>query len=276
MFLFNLPTDTDENENADKKIGENIKDIVGKKRILITGVLGLLLVIFTFTLGVIGLNKPPKNASPYCLFTREQGKICKIHNKKHTSDKLSALVVSDDEMALHQQLYEEVSKGAYFDGKKLYKKEDAKEILSIKDEYSKEKASLFEKYLADTLTAEEKERYNFIIEELDTLEQCIKKLGIRAEEKDEPSKDELKKEIEELKAQLDEAEKEKNAEISMPAESTAATKTDSTKVTVEEPAKEETKQNEDKLIYINKSSKSVNIPKDIEKAATIKKSSLYN
>ena len=275
LFLCDLPVDE---EPEDSK--ETLKSSNKIKYAVVIGSIIILLSVIIFS--IIGLLKlqTPKNVSPYCLLMRNENKVCKIHDKKHEGKDLKELIISEEEMAFHQQLYDEIVKGAYFDGRRLYKEEDAKEILQIKEAFSEEKASLFERYLSSDLTEKEKERYNFLIEELDTLEISITKLNIKESDKDEPSKEELAHEVALLKKELDEL-KSPQVLLTAPVEEnlTSVESMDLSIATEEEQKKEQADtqgpSSQDRLIYISQPSRDIKIPKDIESAATIKKSSLY-
>lgn len=270
LFLFDLPMD----EKPEKK--ENVIKPIHKKKMIILVSSIMLIVALGASIGILAKSRVPKNISPYCMLMRDQGKVCKIHNKKHNSKDASEMIILEEEMAFHKQLYDEVSNGAYFDGERLYKKENAKEILDIRDTLSEKKESLFERYLSSTLTKQEKEQYNIIIEEIGTMQEVITKLDIQETEQQEPSKEDLIKEVESLKKELSEVKAAETVQV----ETAKEQKVQENKKEPQDRALKDTLQspnmNEDKMLYGSNSSKVVNIPKDIEKAATIKKSSLYN
>ncbi len=276
MFFSSLPAD---NEAVNKE--ESIKPKQNKVVILIAIAIVSFIIIVIASIMIFTKLRVPENASPYCMLMKSEGKICKIHNQKHEGSNLSALVISEEEMALHQQLFEEISNGAYFDGKKLYRKEDEGEIIAIYNNFLEEKQTLFEKYLSDTLDEKGTERYNFIIEELSTLEEVISKLNIRLTSKDMPSREDLTKEVEYLRTEL---EKTKTSQFDQTFGSSDASteKSDTADKPSIESVKEVPKKSEkeklletDTLLYAASGGRVVDIPKDIENAATIKKSSIY-
>ncbi|WP_069998684.1 hypothetical protein [Cellulosilyticum sp. I15G10I2] len=280
LFLCDLPVDTEPTSD------EDVLRLSNKKKLaVVIIIIAVLIIAIIMCIGFILKLKTPKNVSPYCMLMRNENKICKIHDKKHNNKGLAELIIPEEEMAFHKQLFEEISEGAYFDGKQIYKKDDAKEILAIKDNLNKEKESLFDRYLSSSLKDEEKERYNFIIEELDTIEQSIIKLNIKETDKEIPTKEELIEEVASLKRELEQLTSE--GLVQMP--SVIKTKQNDTTAQIQKEiqtaVKNEsvetiayTRENnvqEDKLIYISQSHTEIQIPKDIENAATIKRSSLY-
>ncbi len=280
LILCDLPVET-EPVKGKGELDPNSK----KKLIAIIIVIVGLIVAIAVCIGLIVKLNTSKNISPYCMLMKSEDKVCKIHDKKHDGKDLSELIVSEQEMAFHQQLFDEISVGAYFDGSRLYKKEDAKELLAIKESLNKEKASLFERYLASTLKDEEKERYNFVIEELGTIEEVIIKLNIQEADKDAPTKEDLIKEVISLKKELDEVKSsqivhippvikiEQDATLMGQEEVQPEIKGELIQATHNTP--KSNLQVEDKLIYVSQPYREINIPKDIESAATIKKSSLF-
>ncbi|MDF2613781.1 MAG: hypothetical protein K0S71_1567 [Clostridia bacterium] len=269
LFLFDLPV----NENPEIK--EKSTKSISKTQLMIVIICIALVAILSISIVVFVKSRAPKNISPYCAFIKDQGRMCKIHNKKHSSKNVSEMIIEEEEMTLHQQLFEEISNGAYFDGEKLYKQEDAKEILIIKNTLNEEKESLFEGYLSSTLTKQEKDRYNFIIEELDLIQESIITLGIQETELQEPSKEDLIKEVETLKKELNEVRSEATLQTEIIEKEAEEPKQDKQDF-VAKDTPQSSKISEDKMLYVSQSSKIKSIPKDIEKAATIKKSSLYN
>jgi hypothetical protein len=282
LFLFDLPIDADEETKPKKDKKKFTIHIVNKEKWIIGSIILVTLLIVIGTAGVLITYRTPENISPYCKMMKEQDKICRIHDKKHTKDKLKELVIPEGEMAFHRQLAQEIEEGAYFDGDKLYGKENAEEIWAIKDNFIKEKESLFERYLASTLSQQKKERYNFLIEELETLEEVIAKLGIQSEEVGLPSGEiDREQETEGLQSeqelqtdqtqeaepigQIEQIDQEKQAEPI--AQATSEPK---------EESNTQTPQTQSLLISRQRGSQVLNIPPDIEQAATIKKSSLYN
>lgn len=262
LFLCDLPV---EEETGDK---QTLDQASKKKMIILLGVMiGLIVVIGIGVFFIIKANAS-KNISPYCSLMRDQNRVCKIHNKKHTA-KDSELIIPEEEMAFHRQLFDEITAGAYFDGKRLYKKEDAKEILALKSKLSEEKAALFESYLSSSLNEEEKERYNFLIEELEAIEESMDQLDIKQEDAHLPSQEELLDKIARLEQELattKEASKKPELQEQQPTQQHTQQPTQST---------QPTHQIQESILFTMKPSNDIKVPSNIENAATIKKSSLY-
>jgi hypothetical protein len=279
LFLFDLPIEADEDTKPKKDKKKFTVHIVNKEKWIIGSIVLVTLMIIVGTAGVLMTYKTPENISPYCKLMKDQGKICKIHGKKHEEKGLKDLVIPEGEMAFHRQLAEEIEKGAYFDGDKLYKKEDAEEIWAIKDNFIKEKESLFERYLASTLSQQEKERYNFLIEELVTLEEAIIKLGIE-ESASLPLQEELQVEqtqpIEQIEQieQIEETEPIEQIEQADQQEQSEPIAQGELKRGDENSS--QTPQRQSAVVFEQSETQTLNIPPDIEKAATLKKSLLYN
>lgn len=273
LFLFDLPIEADEEAKPKKDKKKFSLHIVNKEKWIIGSIVLVTLMIIVGTAGVLMTYKTPENISPYCKMMKDEGKICKIHGKKHEEKGLKDLVIPEGEMAFHRQLAEEIEKGAYFDGDKLYKKEDAEEIWTIKDNFIKEKESLFERYLASTLSQQEKERYNFLIEELVTLEEAIMKLGIE-ESASLPLQEELPVEQTQFIEQIEETQPIEQIEQVDQQEQSEPIAQGEQKRGDENSS--QTPQRQSSVIFEQSETQTLNIPPDIEKAATLKKSSLYN
>ncbi len=166
----------DDNTSQKKKF--NLKKRSFKKQHILA-IASLFIVLLVCGILIVSLlSKPQNNVPPYCQYTYEHSKTCKVHQVKHTKQDLRDLHISEEELAIQQELVAQIRAGAYFNGTRLYKKEDEVEIVKLKNEYLAEKEGLFEKYLANQLSQEEQARYNELIEELDTLENVIEELGI--------------------------------------------------------------------------------------------------
>ncbi len=176
--------------NTSQKKKFSLKKIAFKKQHILAIASLFMVLLVCGILIVLLLSQPHNNVPPYCQYTYEQSKTCKVHQVKHTKQDLKTLHISDEELAIQQELVGQIRDGAYFNGTRLYIKEDELEIVKLKNDYLAEKEGLFEKYLANQLSLGEQARYNELIEELDTLENVIEELGIsEAALAEEPQED---------------------------------------------------------------------------------------